>query len=349
MRLSGLSLAVVFLLSSFVAAQHSAGSSSSSGSSSSGSSSGSSGGGSHSSSSGGSSYSGSSGGGHSSGGSSYSGGSSSHSSGGGGGHSYSGGGHSSGGSHVSGGSTGTPSVHSSGSSRVGTGSNGHPTHGTSLRGTGVEITPRNGVHGGITSLPHPVHGPEFGLPARAVQPPPQHEKKSFFAFFRHPFHKAPPAPKPDARKGFCFRGHCPVCPVGQSRSGGQCVGAIPVPTYSYGHTACYINGLPYSYNQLWYGNNCFAQTRVMDDCSGLRLAWQRQAERINAARSQRQSACSNGVNAECSSATTTLQSEENLYRALEARYRQCLTRVGAFNTFGGPLFIDDSGDLMYFP
>jgi hypothetical protein len=49
----------------------------------------------------------------------------------------------------------------------------------------------------------------------------------------------------------------------------------------------------------------------------------RQAQRVQAAEAARRNACANGPAQECSDATSTWQTEENLRRNLLARYQQC--------------------------
>ncbi len=307
MRLSGLSLTAVLLFASFTLAQHSSSSSSSGGSSSGGSSgSGSSGGGSHSSSSGGSSYSGGSSGGGS------------HSSGGG----YSSsGGHSAGSGSGSTGNHGSGSVHPSGGVSVsgGSGSHGKNEHGSTL------VNSRNGMESSPSKV-RPIHEPKSGVPERAVVP----EKRSFFTFLRHPFRKPPPRvvahpalylPRPVCPKGKC----APVCPVGQVRSGRACstpVVQVCVAGQTWNHSCrdeC-------SHREIWNGGSCLYHTRFLDSCFAQRAALERQAQRVQAAEAARRNACANGPAQECSEATGTWQSEENLRRNLLARYQQCQTR-----------------------
>jgi hypothetical protein len=295
MRLSGLSLTAVLLFASLTLAQHSSAGSSSSGSSSSGSS----GGGSHSISSGGSSYSGSSGGG-------------SHSSGGG--SSYSGGGS----SHRSTSSHGSSRLHPSGGVSVsnGSGSHGKNEHQSSL------VSSRNGVEGSPSKV-RPIHEPKSGVPQRVVVP----EKRSFFTFLRHPFRKQPPKvvarPSLYLPRPVCPRGKCaPACPVGQVRSGGVC--STPAVQLCVGgqtwnrscHDQC-------SHGEIWNGGSCLYHTQFLDSCFAQRMAMQRQVQRVQAAEAARRNACANGPAQECSDATGTWQTEENLRRNLLARYQQC--------------------------
>jgi hypothetical protein len=310
MRLSGLSLTAVLLFASFTLAQHSSGGSSSNASSSSGSS----GGGSHSSSSGGSSYSGGSSGGssHSSGGgSSYS---------GGGSHS-SGGGHSAGGGSSSTGNHGSSSVHPSGGMSV---SSGSSSHGKNDNGSSL-VNSRNGMDSSPSKL-RPIHEPKSGIPQRAVVP----EKRSFFTFLRHPFRR--PQPKVEAKptlylpRPICPKGHCaPACPVGQVRKGGVC-STPAVQVCVAGQTWNHSCSDECSHGEIWNGGACLSHTRFLDSCFGQRTTLERQAQRVQAAETARRNACANGPAQECSEATGTWQSEENLRRNLLARYQQCQTQ-----------------------
>jgi hypothetical protein len=284
MRLSGLSLTAVLLFASFTLAQHSSSSSSSSGSS---------GGGSHSSSSGGSSYSG---------------GASSHSSGGG---------HSAGGGSSSTGNHGSSSVHPSGGVSVSSGSapNGRNERGSSL------VSSRNGIESSPSKV-RPIHEPKSGVPQRAVVP----EKRSFITFLRHPFRKPPPKvvaqpalylPRPVCPKGKC----APACPVGQVRSGGACstpVVQVCVAGQTWNHS-CHNQC---SHGEIWNGGSCLYHTRFLDSCFAQRTALERQAQRVQGAETARRNACANGPAQDCSEATGTWQSEENLRRNLLARYQQ---------------------------
>lgn len=300
MRLSRLFLAAVFLISSSLLGQHS-----SSGGSSGSSSSGSSGGGSHSSSSGGSSYSGGSSGGGS------------HSSGGSFG----------GSSHSAGASQGWAGGHSSGSSH-GSGS-GHVSGGT--------VSNRSAAHGSSSNLLNsshigkesssskiaPIREPKSAASERAAVA----QKRSFFTFLRHPFRK--PQPKVvQAKAGLylprpiCPKGRCtPGCPTGQVSKGGACTSpVIPLCGRGQWNAAC-SNRCPIG--QVWNGGSCGYSARFLDNCIGLRMALNRQAQRVQAAESIRQSACSNGPAQECSSATSTWQSEESLREKLLRGYEQC--------------------------
>lgn len=296
MRFRDLILTAVLLFStSYFMAQHSSGGGGGSSSGSGGSSGGSSGGGSHSS-SGGSGYSGGSSGGHSSSGFS------------------SGGSHSSGSSHSSGGG------HASGGSSV---SHGSSSHGTNDHGSKLTSTTRDGGSGKageLRSIPEP------GLRGRTAAP----EKRGFFSVLFHPFRKAPkPEPKSALYlpRPICPRGRCAApCPVGQVRSGGACTTpVIPtcVPGRYFSGNGCAYNRNQCRFGEIWNGIECTNNVRFLDNCFALRNSVQRQVQRVQAAESIRRSACANGAAQECSAATSSWQSEENMRRSLLARYQKC--------------------------
>jgi hypothetical protein len=64
------------------------------------------------------------------------------------------------------------------------------------------------------------------------------------------------------------------------------------------------------------------------------MGLEQQARRRDAAESARQSACANAVSQECTAATNALQSEDNLYKKLQERYRQCQMGIAAAYPFG---------------
>jgi hypothetical protein len=331
MRLSGLSLAVILVSSSLTFAQHHPGGGGSSG--------GSSGAGS----SGGASSAGNSSGSSSSGGSShtYSGGSTSSGGSSGGSHNSgssasSGGEHSNGGSHSVSGSHGSSAGNASGGNHVGGAGRGpvrssvsseSPSRGASLRAT--EITkPGRPAHGTIIDTARPRHELKPGAPERTNIP----EKRTFFSFLRHPFHRAPrPQPLSYLPRPICPKGHCfPGCPVGQVRSGSACTTpVIPacIPGQIWHGIACGSDTRSQcSPGEIWTGGTCLYTTRFLDNCVGLRTALERQARRVQAVESNRQNACANGAAQGCSEATARWQSEENLRQNLLARYRQCQTQ-----------------------
>jgi len=306
MRLSSLCVAAVLLLSVVTFAQHSSGGGGS-GSSSSGSSGGSSGGGggSHGGSSGGSSSSASSGGGHSSGGSSSS--SSTHSSGS---SSSSSSAHTSGGvaSHVS-------SVHSPGASPTSSRSSVSDSHTNRVQNNHEQNNHLQNDHlqNNVRSIREPNSGTQGKTPIS--------EKRSFFSFLRHPFRRPEPNPPPktqpvaDLRRPVCFRGACAVCPPGQAHTG-ACGGAFYV---RHQHTHC-------TSGEIWSGGSCLLQTQFLDSCNSLRMAMQRQQQRMRVAESQQQNACAAGSTQSCLDSTSAAQSEAGFYRTLQERYQRCMQR-----------------------
>ena len=302
MRLSSLCIAAVFLLSVVTFAQHSSGGGGS------GSSGGSSGGGSHGGgSSGGSSSSASSGGGHSSAGSS----SSTHSSGGSGSGASA---HSSGGaaSHVS-------SVHSPSSAP--TSSRSSVSNARTNRVQSNHL-PNDHVQNNVRSIRQPNTGTQGKTPIS--------EKRSFFSFLRHPFRRPEPNPPPktkpvaDLRRPVCFRGPCAVCPPGQAHAGG-CGG-----TFYERHQRSHCTA-----GEIWSGGECLLQTQFLDSCVGLRMAIQRQQQRVQAADSTRQSACAAGSSQACLDLTSAVQGEAGFYRTLQEQYQRCMQRSLATYPFTG--------------
>jgi hypothetical protein len=257
---------------------------------------------------------------HSSGGGSSGGGSG----GGGGSHTSSGGSGSSGGSassHNSSGSSGGSVSHSSSGSHSAPISQGGSVHSS---GSGIGGS-RSVVSSPHSNAPNSIRQPNSG-------PRTKHEtvgKKGFFSFLRRPMRrpqpKAEPKPKPvaDLRGRLCFKGPCVVCPTGGVHGGGCLSGLDPQRRNNF----C-------SAREIWNGGVCLLQTRFVDDCSGLRFAMERQAQRMQAAESAQQSACASAATQECSDLTNTSLAETSLYRALQSRYRQCRQSITAY-PFGG--------------
>ena len=266
---------------------------------------------------------------HSSGGGGSSGGSS-----GGGSHGGSSGGSSSasssGGSHTSGGTSSSSSAHSSG----GSGSHGSSAHSSASPSSHANAN---------TSHPNTVHSVREPNNVRARTE--TTEKKSFFSFLRHPFRKPEPKPEPkklvaDLRRPVCLKGPCPVCPVGQARIGGACTGTAAVNN----NTRRYCSS-----GEIWNGGACLQQTRFLDDCAGLRMTLQQQAQRMQSAESVRQSACAAGPTQSCTDLTNAAQSESGLYRTLEERYRTCMQRPMSAYPFGNFGFRGYSGGAAFEP
>lgn len=270
---------------------------------------------------------------HSSGGGASSGGSS-----GGGSHSSSSGG---GGSHSSssGGSSSSASNHSSGGSvsRGGTAS-----HGSTVRASNSGAPSSNSnVRKSHSNALRSIREPNAGVRARSEAS----GKKNFFSFMGHPFRKSPPKPAPklkpvaDLRRRICFKGPCHFCPTGQVAARGGCVG-IPLPNHR--HNFC-------SQSEIWNGNACLLQVRFLDDCSRLRLAMERQAQRIQAAEAAQQSACASGPGQQCSDLSSTAQSEGSLYRSWQDRYNRCRQQLLTAYPFNGPGIWSYSPGLLFDP
>jgi len=236
-------------------------------------------------------------------------------------------------SHVSSSSFGGTSgaSHSSGGGSV--------SHGSNARSSSfVSATSRSGVRGNQPYSAHTIFTPNRGVQAKTAQP----EKRSLLSFLRHPFRKPEPKRVPDVRFRVCLKGPCLACPPGQVRTGGGCAGTVVVNnSYNY----C-------SRGEIWSGGNCLLQTRFLDDCSGLRLALDQQAQRMQAADSGQRGACSQGATQECSELTGKAQSEASLYRSLQERYRQCQLRSYSafpYGSFGyGSPWVEWLFDPQYF-
>lgn len=281
-----LALAVILLLSPNTFGQHSGGGGSSSGSSASAGSSGG-GGGSHSGSSGGGGGSASSGGGHSS-----AGGSAAPSSGGSG-------------SHIS----GAASHSSSGQSSSSGAASSHS--GPSRSGPSHSNPASNNLHS--------IHTPSTGSRGLAPASP----KRGFFSFLRHHVPHPlpdPPQPKPEPkgpvaelRHPICFRGPCTVCPAGQVHGANGCGGNIIQNRIERRCPA----------GESWTGGACLLQTWYQDECGGLRTLMERQAQRMHAAQLDRRITCSIGPWQQCSSLTSSAESEAGFYQELQNRYLAC--------------------------
>lgn len=240
----------------------------------------------------------------------HSGGGSSGGSSGGGGGSHGGGGSSGGysggssGGHGSGGSGSSASSHSSGSSHSSTSSSSRSgSHSASRESASIARAPR-------------------GDAAKAASP-----KRGFFSFLRHPIRKPEPKPVANLRRAICI-GRCPVCPAGQGANGkGGCGGGGGNLIANNHEHSC-------SHAEIWSGGACLAHTPFLDNCSGLQMALEQQAARMQTAEAARQSACASGASQECSGLTTRYQSEASLYEAFQERYQQCRQRTSTASAGG---------------
>ena len=238
-------------------------------------------------------------------------------------HSSAGGGGSSSGSSSSassgGGSHGGSSSFSGNSASSHVSSGGTFSHGSSSHSSNSvsgSAAPNSGVRGSQLHTSQSFREPNRGLQVKTTQP----EKRTFFSFLRHPFRKPEPKPAVYLPRPICFRHPCPVCSAGQVRGRGSCGGAVVNNT---------DNFCPRW--QVWSGGACLLQTRFLDDCTGLRLALDQQARRMQDGESAQQRACTTGLTQECSDLTGKAQSESNLYGSWQERYRQCQLR--SYNAF----------------
>lgn len=276
---------------------------------------------------------------HSAGGGGSSGGSS-----GGGSHASSSGGSSGGGSHSSyaGGSSSSASSHGSGGS-VSRG--GTVSHGSSVRAsTSGKSSFNSSTREPRSNAMRSIREPNAGVGAKSEAS----GKQRFFSFLRHPFRKSSPKPEPKAepvaeRHRICFKGPCHFCPTGQVSARGGC---LAIPLRNNGYSSC-------SQSEIWNGNACLLQARFLDDCSGLRLAMERQAQRMQAAEAAQQSACVSGPGQQCSDLSSTAQSEAGLYRSRQDRYNRCrltaypFSGLGIWNHSSGLLFDPFEAEFDY--
>jgi hypothetical protein len=215
----------------------------------------------------------------------------------------------------SGGSSSSASVHGGGSTHAsGTGSSS-TSHSPNLRGSNAIVsTHENTQHQFHSDAQRSIREPNSALRNSAPQP----EKRSFISFLRHPFRRPELTAAPDIRRKICISTACQICPAGQVQTGVGCSGGKFVQRNQGG--IC-------SNREVWSGGDCLLTTHFLDDCNGLRMALERQARRMQTADASRRSACANGVTMECSSATQSWQSEDNLYRSLRSRYQVCQQRA----------------------
>jgi hypothetical protein len=243
-----------------------------------------------------------------------------HSAGGGGssgGASSSGGGSSHGGSSGGSSSSGSSGSHSSG------GSASHSSSSHSLSSTSASS--HSSVH---ETQSRSIHEPN----AAARGETESSQKKSFLSFLRHPFRRHEPTPEPtvtpaaDLRRPVCFKGPCPVCPAGQIQGGNGCGGTVITNNAINLHRPCRAG-------EHWGGGGCL-QEPVLDECSGLRMMMERQAQRAQEAEATRQSACSADPQ-QCSVSTNASESEASFYRELQGRYQACQRKSPTAFPFSG--------------
>lgn len=263
-----------------------------------------------------------------------------HSSGGGGGSSSAssgggshGGGGAGGGSGYSGGAHSSAGGHTSGTTAT--------THSSTARGAAFHSSNsiesyRSGSGGPTSNLRHSPG--ELNIAPQLKPVPP--EKRSFFSFVRHPFHRPNPKLRTEINpvRPICFRGLCSVCPAGAGRAGGCSTTVIPTPQ----HYGC-------SYQGLWNGS-CIGQTQLFAGCSGLRFGLEQQLRRMQSAQYQMQDSCRAGATQECSATTAAWHSEADLYRTLEAKYRSCMAHTSFMGyPYGGYMLSGYRSGLLFEP
>jgi len=220
--------------------------------------------------------------------------------------------HSSGGGGCSGGSSNSSGGGSHSSSSGGSGSSANSGGSHSVGGSSSHVS--NG-HGTNAPAPSRSNGFKTARAAPSLRSPVRTtpaEKRGFFSFLRHPFHRTPPKTVADLRRPVCFRGPCLVCPPGAVNASSGCGMAFNV----HRNDLC-------SSREIWSGGACLEQTQFLNDCSSLRTAMQQEEQRLRAAQFAQQSACSAGSAQDCSASTNASRNEENLYRSLQLRYRRC--------------------------
>jgi hypothetical protein len=229
-----------------------------------------------------------------------------------------GGGGSSGGGSASGGGGGSHGGSSGGSvssgSSAGSSSSGSSSHSSSVHSSSsAPASSQSGVRGTQPNTSHSILNQNTEV-----------QKRSFFSFLWHPFRRPEPAPAPtvkpvaDLRRPVCFKGPCAVCPTR------GCGGAV---------IASNITRRPCGAGEFRNGGACLQQTSL-DDCSGLRMMMERQAQRVQATEALRQSACSTDPQ-QCSASTSSAESEAGFYRALQQRYQACRRRSPMALPFSG--------------
>lgn len=239
--------------------------------------------------------------------------------------SFSGGGSSSGGS--SGGSHGGGGFSGGSSSAHSGGSGASASHGSSSPGSSSHGMSSHSVlgHGNTASAP-PSNIQRIQNLTRvpileAEEKPPQ--RRDIFSILTRPFRKPQPERISEFEHRGCWRGVCRVCPVAQVPGASGCT----TPNlYLRNSSLC-------SRAQIWAGNPCVQSIDLLDDCSGLRAAMERQAQRMQAAEQARQNACSGAVTQECTNMTSWTQQETSRYQILQRRFNQCQARSQRSHTY----------------
>jgi hypothetical protein len=87
--------------------------------------------------------------------------------------------------------------------------------------------------------------------------------------------------------------------------------------------------------EYWANGGCLLQTWYQDECEGLRMMMERQAQRMHAAQLDRQITCSLGPWQQCSNLTSSAESEAGFFRELQNRYLACQRRSPATLHYNG--------------
>jgi hypothetical protein len=243
--------------------------------------------------------------------------------GGGGGGGSSGGGSGSSGGHSGGGGGAPSSAHGGGSygsgasAPRGSSSHGSSSHGVSGRGNNPSAPPSNSQRiQNLTRVPV----------LEAVEKAPQ--KRDLASVLLRPFRKAQQERVSEFQHRVCWRGACRICPVAQVPGAGGCT----TPNLYLQNTSLCTHA------EIWAGGPCTLQIHVLDDCSGLRMAMERQARRMQAAEEARQNGCSNAASQECTNLTSWTQKETSLYQTLQQRFNQCQARSQRSQLYRNNLF-----------
>ncbi|HKH98025.1 MAG TPA: hypothetical protein VJ999_02870 [Candidatus Sulfotelmatobacter sp.] len=246
-------------------------------------------------------------------------------------------------SHASSGGGG--SSHTSSSSGSGSGSHSASSHtssniahSASSSGSGSHSSTANNARTIREPVAKPVQAKEKAVSTTKTAQP---EKKSFFSFLRHPFHKATPkSPDPDLRRPICKKGPCkkpapPVvveselrppckgkgCPCPPGGAPGKNGGCVAAPTNNTCAAGQYWNGgacVPSTHqcpaNEYWNGASCVTR---MNDCATIDARAASLANEVRGARAQMQNACSNNSSGqECGALKQSYDGAVERYRML---------------------------------
>jgi hypothetical protein len=170
---------------------------------------------------------------------------------------------------------------------------------------------RTGTRNPSTTV-HPIHEPNGALQTKATP-----EKRAFFSFLHHPFHRPRPKTVIVPHPPFCRKGPCRVCPPGKAGRGCAANSGL------YVRNEC-------RYPLVWNSGNCVSPMPVYDTCDALLREAQREAQRMQAAQLSEQSACSQGQSQTCMDAAAARQNEEGIYQTTLENYRRCRMRGASY-------------------